>query len=112
MRRLPSAVIAAGSLIAGFGVAELTGQRWLGGIVLVAGVAVCWPMWRRSAGLGAAVGLSAGYLVAFVLSHVIAGALGAWVSVFLVSALVAAACWVVADRPHVSTTARPRGPAV
>lgn len=102
MRALPTAAIAAGSLIAGFGVAEVTGQRWLGGIVLVAGVAVCWPRWRRSAGTGPAAGLLVGYIAAFALSHVIAGALGAWASVFLVAALVAAACWIVADRPAVT----------
>lgn len=102
MRRLPSAAIAAASLIAGFGVADVTGQRWLGGVVLIAGVAVCWPLWTRAAGRGAAAGLLAGYVAAFVLSHVIAGALGAWASVFLVSALVAAGCWIVADRPRVT----------
>ena len=103
MTRAPTALIAAGSLIAGFGVAEVSGLRWLGGVVLVAGVAACWPRWRRRAGTAGAAGLLTGYLAAFVLSHVIAGTLGAWPSVFLVSAFVAAGCWIVADRPALAT---------
>ncbi len=95
---LPTALVAAGSLVLGFGVADLTGQRWLGGLVLVAALVWCWPRWRRAAGTARAVGLLACYLVAFALSHLIAGLIGAWPSVLLVAVGMALACWAVADR--------------
>ena len=50
MDRLPTWPVAAGSLLIGFGVAQATGIRPLGGLVLVAGAAWCTVRWRRSAG--------------------------------------------------------------
>ena len=41
MSSIPTAVIAALTLVVGFAVADLTGVRALGGVVLVAGVAWC-----------------------------------------------------------------------
>ena len=82
-----TALVAALSLVAGFGVAELTGVRALGGLVLLAALACCAVRWaRRSVPL--AVALVVLYVAAFVASHLLADALGAWPSVLLVSAVV------------------------
>ncbi|MFC5381156.1 hypothetical protein [Aquipuribacter nitratireducens] len=93
-----TALVAAGSLVAGFAVAEATGVRELGGAVLLAGGGWCAVRWWRGHGPVTAVGLSALYLGAFVGSHVLAREIGAWPSVATVSAITAAAAWVAADR--------------
>lgn len=48
--RLTAALLAAATLIVGFAVASLTGNRALGGVVLIAGGAVCALLWWRLAG--------------------------------------------------------------
>ena len=95
---VPSWLIAGGSLVLGFVVAEVTGVRPLGGVVLVAGVGWCWLLWYRRRGVQVALALSAIYVAAFVLSHVIAGAVGAIPSVLLVSSIVALVAFALADR--------------
>jgi hypothetical protein len=95
---IPSAVVAAGSLVAGFAVADITGVRPLGGLVLLAGGGYCWWAWRRAAGTGAAVGLLALYVGGFVASHPFAKVIGAWPSVLAVSAVVGGLSWALADR--------------
>ena len=61
MDRLPTWPVAAGSLLLGFGVAQATGVRPLGGLVLVAAAAWCMLRWWRAAGVArAAVLLAAG----------------------------------------------------
>lgn len=99
MRTLPTWPVAAGSLALGFAVAQATGVRPLGGLVLLAGAGWCALRWRARAGTTVAVGLLALYLAAFVLSHLMAGAVGTWGAVALVSAAVALAAWALADRP-------------
>jgi formate/nitrite transporter FocA (FNT family) len=76
----------------------VSGVRALGGIVLAAAAVWCFVRWRERAGTGRAVALVVFYAVAFVVSHVIAGALGTWGAVFTVAAAVAGASWLVADR--------------
>jgi len=98
MRNLPTWPVAAGSLVLGFGVAQATGVRPLGGLVLLAGAGWCALRWREQAGTGVAVALVVLYLAAFVASHLIADTLGAWGSVALVAALVGLAAWALADR--------------
>lgn len=102
--RLPTAAVAAGSLVLGYAVADLTGLRWLGGLVLAVGVALCWQRWRRVVGGGGAVALAGLYVVGFVVVHLITSTLGAWPSVLLVAALVGAACWLLVDRRAPVTT--------
>ncbi len=92
--------VAAGSLLLGFGVAQATGVRPLGGIVLVAAAAWCALRWRRSAGAGRAAGLLLLYCGAFAVSHGIADTVGSWGAVLIVAAVVGAATWVVADAPQ------------
>jgi hypothetical protein len=100
----PTWPIAAGSLIAGFAVADVTGVRALGGIVLFLAALWCALRWRREVGLGRAASLVLLYLVAFALSHVLGRAIGSWPSVLVVSAIVGAATRAWADVP----AARPR----
>lgn len=89
--------VAAGSLLAGFGVAEATGVRALGGIVLVAGAGWCALRWRRSAGTGRTAGLLLVYLASFAGSHVIHDQVGAWPAVFIAAGVTGLAVWAVAD---------------
>jgi hypothetical protein len=95
-------ILAALTFIAAFGVADLTGVRALGGVVLVAGGAWCAARVRVTAGTSRTVALIAFALVAFVLSHVLGDVLGAWPAVILVAAIVGATTAVL-QRP------RPRG---
>lgn len=99
MRTIPTAPVAAGSLIAGYAVAAGTGSRPLGGVVLAAGGLWCIGAWARRNGTRTAVRLGCIGFGGFVASHVIALAIGAWPSVLLVSAAVAAAAWTQSDAP-------------
>jgi hypothetical protein len=91
--------VASGSLIVGFGVAQATGVRPLGGIVLALGAGWCALRWRRTVGTARAVALVVVYLAAFVASHLIAETVGTWGAVVLVSAFVGIAVALVADLP-------------
>jgi hypothetical protein len=96
-RSLPTAPVAAGSLIAGYAVAVGSGSRPLGGVVLLAGGLWCVREWTRRNDTRTAVVLACAGLAAFVLSHVLALAIGAWPAVLLVAAAMALATWVRAD---------------
>ncbi|HEV2785425.1 MAG TPA: hypothetical protein VGV67_03475 [Solirubrobacteraceae bacterium] len=89
--------VASGSLLLGFAVAEATGIRPLGGLVLVAGCAWCALRWLRGAGPARTAALVVVYLGAFVLSHVVADTLGAWPSVLVAAAVTGLAVYVLAD---------------
>ena len=97
MKRTPTWPVAAGSLALGFAVAQATGVRPLGGVVLVAGCGWCALRWKDRVGAGRTTGLVGLYLAAFAGSHVLAHAIGAWPSVAVVSAVVAAGTYAVAD---------------
>jgi hypothetical protein len=94
---LPSAPVAALSLVIGYAVAAGTGVRALGGVVLLLGLAWCVVLWRASSGTPVAVGLAAAYVVLFVGSHLLALAIGAWPSVVVVSVAMGALAWRLAD---------------
>ncbi len=100
--------VASGSLLLGFVVAQATGVRPLGGIVLFAGCAWCALRWLRAVGAARTAALVVVYLAAFVLSHVIADPLGTWPAVALVTAIVGLAAYLLADR---ETASRPVSPA-
>ncbi|HWC26002.1 MAG TPA: hypothetical protein VG474_05400 [Solirubrobacteraceae bacterium] len=89
--------IASGSLLLGFAVAQTTGIRPLGGVVLIAGCAWCALRWLRSAGAARTAALVLVYAGAFVVSHVVADALGAWPSVLLAAAVTGLAAYALAD---------------
>jgi hypothetical protein len=89
--------VAAGSLMLGFAVAEATGVRSLGGVVLLAGAGWCALRWRRSAGSSRTAALLLVYVGAFAGSHVIADAVGAWPAVLIAAGLTGLAAWALAD---------------
>jgi hypothetical protein len=97
VRPIPTAPVAAGSLVVGYAIATGTGSRPLGGVALAAGGLWCMQAWRRRHGVRTAAALTGVGLVAFASSHVLALAIGAWPSVLLVSAAAAAAVWMAAD---------------
>ena len=96
--RVPTAPVAAGSLVAGYLVARETGVRPLGGAVLAAGGAWCGREWARNAGPAVAGVLGLTYVAAFGLSHPLAKRVGPWPSVLGVASATGAAAWLAADR--------------
>jgi hypothetical protein len=97
MRPIPTAPLAAGSLIGSYAVVVATGSRPLGGIVLAVGGLCCAGLWRRRHGTRTAVELAGIGLGAFVVSHVLALAVGAWPAVLIVAGVTAALVWMRAD---------------
>jgi hypothetical protein len=97
VRAFPTAPVAAGSLIAGYAVAAGSGSRPLGGAVLIAGGLWCVREWTRRNDMRTALVLACAGLAAFVISHVLALAIGAWPAVLLVAAAMALATWARAD---------------
>lgn len=100
--RLTAALLAAATLIVGFAVASLTGNRALGGVVLIAGGAVCALMWWRLAGLLRAIAAVAVAGVAFVVSHPLGAVMTSWGAVLLVSVLTAIAAYYITPPPRSS----------
>lgn len=106
MRRLPTALVAALTLVTGFAVAELTGVRAAGGAVLLAGVAWCvLREARRSAWWRLVVVVLVG-AACFAGSHVLADTLGPWPSVLVASAALGAVAYALLDRPAPRVTPR------
>jgi hypothetical protein len=97
VREIPTAPVAAGSLIIGYAVAASSGSRPLGGVVLLLGGAWCARAWTRRHGARTAIGLTGVAFAAFVASHLLALAIGPWPSVLLLAALTAAVVWSRAD---------------
>jgi hypothetical protein len=95
--RVPTSLLAATGLIAGFGTAIGTGSRPLGGVVMAAFGLTCIYFWVKRDGRQTAVRLTLVGLAAFVFSHVLGLVIGAWPAVFVVSALTAWACWRWSD---------------
>lgn len=94
---MPTWPVAAGSLVVGFAVADLTGVRPVGGLVLLAGGVWCFLRWRERTSVGRAIALVAFAAACFVVSHLIADTLGTWGAVFLVAALVGGVSWAFGD---------------
>lgn len=99
--RIATAPIAAGGLIAGFGVAVATGSRPLGGVVLAACGLACIAVWLRRDGGRTAARLTAVGLLAFAISHLLGLVIGAWPSVLVVAAVTAGMCWWLSDSQRV-----------
>jgi hypothetical protein len=106
MRSLPTWPIAAGALLLGFAVADVTGVRALGGIVLFLGALACGLRWRLLLGLPRALALVAVFLAGFVLAHPLGSAIGSWPAVLLVAVVVGGIVWRVADVPAAAPLAR------
>lgn len=95
--RVPTSLLSAAGLIGGFGTAIGTGSRPLGGAVMAAFGLTCIYFWVRRDGNATAVRLTLVGLTGFILSHVLARAIGAWPSVLLVSAVTAWLAWRWSD---------------
>jgi hypothetical protein len=95
--RIPTAPVAAGSLIVGYAVAVASGSRPLGGLVLLIGGIWCMRAWTLRHGPRTAISLAGVALAAFIVSHVLGVLVGAWAAVLLVAAFTAAVVWVRAD---------------
>ena len=94
--RVRISVATALTLILGFAVASLTGNRALGGFVLVAGGALCaWWMYQF-AGLKRMLAVLGAVFVLFVISHPLGHVIGSWPSVFVVAAIGAAISYALA----------------
>ena len=79
------AAIGSLTLVVGFAVAQLTGARWLGGVVLVIGALLAGVLGWRFAGPARTVAAVAVFVVAFVVSHPLGRIIGAWPSVIAVA---------------------------
>jgi hypothetical protein len=95
----PTWPVASGSLLLGFAVAQATGVRPLGGVVLALGAIWCGLRWLRSVGRPRTAGLVFVYVAMFVLSHLMADAIGTWPAVLVAAAVAGLAALVVADIP-------------
>ncbi|MGY1814387.1 hypothetical protein [Blastococcus sp. SYSU D00820] len=106
--RFPSAALVATGLAAGFGIAQGTGIRALGGAVFVAGGLAAARLWVQRRGWAVALGLGGLYVGAFVLAHVLALGVGmaAWLAVSLVTITAAGVTFALADRPETQTALR------
>ena len=106
--RFPSSLLVAVGLAVGFGVAQGTGVRALGGVVLAACGLGAAALWVRRRGWAVAVGLGLLYLAAFALAHVLALGVGlnAWLAVALVTLAAAGVTFGVADRAERQLSAR------
>jgi hypothetical protein len=98
MAELPTAPVAAGSLVAGYLVARESGVRPLGGLVLATAGTWCARRWRRRVGTGSAATLLGVYVAGFAGSHPLAKRVGAWPAVLLAAGASGAASWLLADR--------------
>ena len=108
-QRVPTALLAAAGLIAGFGAAIGTGSRPLGGVVLAAFGLSCIYVWMRRDGRRTAVRLTIVGLAGFVISHGLGLLIGAWPSVFIVAAATAWACWKWSDARWLGRSAQALG---
>ncbi len=106
MRQLSTWSIAAGALLLGFGVAQASGVRALGGLVLFAGALWCGLRWRRAHGLPRALALVLVFLAGFVAAHPLGHLLGAWPAVVLVAAVVGAVCRRAGEAPAQQSAVR------
>jgi hypothetical protein len=95
---IPTSALTSAGLVGGFATARMTKQRYLGGVVAGAAGIIAMEQWRRRAGIGTACALGATYLAALGGSHPLAKKLGAWPSVFTVTAATAAAAHYFGDR--------------
>jgi len=98
MPRVPTAVLAALTLVVGFAVADLTDVRALGGVVLVAGAVWC-AVRARSAGWWRVAAVVLVAAVCFALSHPLGGVIGAWPAVLVTALVLGVATFALVDRP-------------
>ena len=105
-RPVAVAVVAFASLVIGFAVAQSTGVRWLGAVVLIIGGLFCLLAILPVEGAVTGLVLAVVYVAALVVSHPLGRVIGTWPSVLLVAAVTGIVAYVLI-RPtgrRVSTT--------
>jgi thiol:disulfide interchange protein len=102
MSRVPVAAVAATGLVVAFALAQGTGVRWLGGLVLLLTAAWCLRVAVPRVGWWRPVVVLVVGLALFVASHVAADVAGPWPAVLTAAAVLGATAWGLVDR------ARPR----
>ena len=95
-----TATVCAASLVAGFAVAEATGVRASGAVVLLLALLWCARAWCHRGGLDRLLALSGAYVAAFVGSHLLARGLDAWPAVLVSAALLGTTVAVVDRSPQ------------
>jgi len=105
--RVPTSLLSAVGLIAGFGTAVASGSRPLGGVVLAVFGLSCIYVWASRDGTVTAWRLTLVGLAAFAISHGLGLVIGAWPSVLLVSAVTAWVCWRWSDSKVFGSAAGP-----
>ncbi len=91
-------LLAAATFIAGFGVAQATDVRALGGLVLLAGGAWCARLALPVAGRARTAALLTLALALFVVSHPLGDLIGAWPAVLVSAGVVAVASALLVQR--------------
>lgn len=99
MSRVPTALVAAASLVLAFAVAQGTGNRALGGVVLLAGAAWCAVRAWRPAGPARVAAVLGTGLVCFAGAHPLGHLIGAWPAVAVAALVLGAVTWALVDRP-------------
>lgn len=100
MTSLPTAPLAIAGLLGGYTLARRTGNRPLGGAVLGAAGLAAGSTWARRDGAATTAALAAIYLGGFGASHPLSKKIGPWPAVLSVTAVSAAAAYVLSDRRH------------
>ncbi|MGJ0181883.1 hypothetical protein [Corynebacterium glyciniphilum] len=85
-------------LIGGWVSARETGIRPLGGVLLAAAGVYAGRTWLAKGGPALTAGLTTAYVAGFGLSHPLAKKMGSWPAVLTVTAGVAGASYVLADK--------------
>lgn len=93
-----TAPLVALGLVGGFVLAQQTGIRPLGGVVMAATGIAAGRGWLAKGGPGLVAVLTATYVGAMAVSHPLAKRIGVWPSVGLVTAAAAGAAYVLSDR--------------
>ena len=82
-------------MVVSFAVAQATGVRALGAVLLLVGGLWCaLTMWRAAGGWRTVV-VGLAFAAAFVLSHPLGNVIGAWPAVLVAAAVVGALAWVL-----------------
>ena len=98
MSRVPVAAVAAVGLVVAFALAQGTGVRPLGVVVLLVTVASCLALAVPRAGWARPLLVVPVGAAAFVASHLAAPAVGAWPAVLGAAAVLGATAWGLVDR--------------
>ncbi|QUH01292.1 hypothetical protein HUO13_11195 [Saccharopolyspora erythraea] len=98
MSTVAAGALTSAGLVGGFAVAQATRHRYWGGVVAAGAGLGAMRICHRNAGLGRALLLGGSYAAALAGSHPLAKKVGAWPSVFTVTAATAVAAGVLARK--------------